>query len=158
MTSGVPLYFGDDAFLHATEVSLPADILVATKHFPDVTLDDLPELFDESFEILAQAGPVGPAFAQYIGDPTDVFDLTIGFPVAAPTDVEDTETGLFPGGSALIMSHIGGFDGLGSAWDSLMELHFARGGAQPRATLEIYATDPSGTPQEDLRTDLIILY
>nr|WP_183373236.1 GyrI-like domain-containing protein [Gordonia humi] len=143
------------------EVTLPDGIAVVTQRFYDVRVDDLRDIFDESFQLLAQTRPIGPPFAMYEGDPTDVFDLTIGFPVSAPVDPDDygdIANEVFPSGKALIMSHIGGFDGLGSAWESLMEVHSANGGSTPRATIEIYLNDPSSTPQEDLRTDLIALY
>ncbi|WOC12779.1 GyrI-like domain-containing protein [Gordonia sp. MP11Mi] len=157
----IPLFLRDDSFLQPMEVALPDGIAVVTQKFYDVRLEDLREIFDESFHTLAQTRPAGPGYAMYEGDPTDVFDLTLGFPVDAPVDTADfgdIANEVFPSGQALIMSHIGGFDGLGSAWDALMEVHEANGGSTPRAMIEIYVNDPSSTPQEDLRTDLIALY
>ncbi|MGO3326768.1 GyrI-like domain-containing protein [Gordonia sp. (in: high G+C Gram-positive bacteria)] len=157
----IPLFFREDSFLQPMELTLPDGIDVVTQRFYDVRLDDLRDIFDESFHTLAQTRPAGPPYAMYEGDPTDVFDLTIGFPVAGPVEVDDfgdIANEVFPSGPALIMSHIGGFDGLGSAWDSLLEVHKVNGGGTPRAMIEIYVNDPSTTPQEDLRTDLLALY
>ncbi len=156
----IPLFFREDSFLQPMEVTLPDDIRVVTQSFYDARIDDIREIFDESFQRLAQCRPVGPGYAVYVGDPHDTFDLTLGFPVDAPVeDTEgDVENGYFPSGRALIMSHIGGFDGLQSAWEALMEVHDANGGGDPRAVIEIYVNDPSVTPPEDLRTDLIVLY
>ena len=160
MTSGDALFLRDDPFLDAEEITLPDDVAVVTQSFLDVRMSDLPEIFDEAFVTLAQAGPVGPAYAVYEGDVTDVFDLTVGFPVETPADgeIDGVDDGVFPGGRALVMSHIGGFDGLASAWDALMTVHHSQGGSAPRAVVEIYFNDPSSTPQEDLRTDLLVLY
>ncbi|MFC3241939.1 AraC family transcriptional regulator [Gordonia humi] len=130
----IPLFFREDSFLQPMEVTLPDGIAVVTQRFYDVRVDDLRDIFDESFQLLAQTRPIGPPFAMYEGDPTDVFDLTIGFPVSAPVDPDDygdIANEVFPSGKALIMSHIGGFDGLGSAWESLMEVHSANGGSTP---------------------------
>ncbi|EGD54372.1 GyrI-like domain-containing protein [Gordonia neofelifaecis] len=157
MTSSLPLILREEPFFEATEVFLPEAVQVATMEFPEVRLDDLPEIFDGHFHEIAQAGPIGPGFAVYDGDVSDEFDLTIGFPVAGPADVDGVDNCLFPTGRALVMSHLGGFDGLGSAWELLMEMHFARGGAAPRAVVEIYVTDPSVIAHDDLRTDLLVL-
>ncbi|AUH67991.1 MULTISPECIES: GyrI-like domain-containing protein [Gordonia] len=157
MTSSLPLILREEPFFEATEVSLPDAVRVVTMEFPEVRMDDLPEIFDGHFHLLAQARPIGPGFAVYEGDVTDEFDVTIGFPVAEPTDLEGIDNGTFPTGRALVMSHLGGFDGLGSAWELLMETHFAKGGAVPRAVVEIYVTDPSVVAHDDLRTDLLVL-
>lgn len=165
MTS-VPLVLREDPYFEATDIVLPSGIPVVTMEFFDETLGGLPEIFDSAFSTLATAGPVGPGYAMYVGDVTDVFDLTVGFPVAEPSESAvgepthiDTEVrnGEFPSGRAVVMSHLGGFDGLGSAWETLMETHFARGGSAPRAVIEIYVTDPSVIAHDDLRTDLVIL-
>ena len=157
----IPLFFREESFLQPMEVTLPDGIAVVTQRFYDVRMEDLRDIFDTSFHTLAQTRPIGPPFAMYEGDPRDVFDLTIGFPVSGPVDPEDygdVANEVFPSGKALIMSHVGGFDGLGSAWEAMMEVHDANGGGAPRATLEIYVNDPTTTAPEDLRTDLIVLY
>ncbi|MGB3697659.1 MAG: GyrI-like domain-containing protein [Gordonia sp. (in: high G+C Gram-positive bacteria)] len=157
MTSSLPLILREEPFFEATEVSLSGEQPVVTMDFPEVRLDDLPEIFDESFHVLAQAGPVGPGFAIYVGDIDDEFDLTIGFPVAAPVQIDGVDNRMFPTGRAVVISHLGGFDGLGSAWEHLMGTYFAQGGSHPRAAIEIYVTDPSVVAHDDLRTDLLVL-
>ena len=157
MTDSLPLILREEPFFDAIEIELPEGVAVVTMEFPEVTLDRLPEIFDSHFHELAQAGPIGPGFAIYHGDVTDEFDLTIGFPVAGRTDVDGLDNGYFRSGHALVMSHLGGFDGLGSAWESLMERHFAKGGSAPRAIVEVYVTDPSVIEHDDLRTDLFVL-
>ncbi|MBM7367964.1 GyrI-like domain-containing protein [Gordonia hydrophobica] len=157
MSSSLPLILREEPFFDAIEVPLPEHVAVVTMEFPEVQLADLPEIFDGHFHVLAEAGPIGPGFAIYEGDITDEFDLTIGFPVAGPAQIDGADNGAFPTGQALIMSHLGGFDGLGSAWETLMERHFAKGGSAPRAVVEIYVTDPSVVEHDDLRTDLLVL-
>lgn len=155
--SSLPLILDEDPYFEPTELSLPEGVLVATMEFPEVSLDRLPEIFDGHFHEIAQAGPIGPGFAIYRGDISDEFDLTIGFPIGAPADIDGVETSIFPTGRAVIMSHLGGFDGLGSAWENLTEKHFAAGGEAPLAMIEIYVTDPSVVDHHDLRTDLLLL-
>lgn len=157
MTSSLPLILREEPFFDAVETPLPDGVAVVTMEFPEVRLADLPEIFDGHFHLLAEASPIGPGFAIYEGDVSDEFDLTIGFPVDGPTDVDGIDNGFFPTGRALVMSHLGGFDGLGSAWETLMERHFAKGGSAPRAVAEIYVTDPSVIEHDDLRTDLLVI-
>ncbi|ALG86554.1 GyrI-like domain-containing protein [Gordonia phthalatica] len=157
MTDSLPLILREEPFFDAIEVELPTGVPVVTMEFPEVRLEDLPEIFDGHFHQLAQAAPVGPGFAIYDGDVSDEFDLTIGFPVAGPVEIDGLDNGVFPTGHALIMSHLGGFDGLGSAWEALMERHFAKGGSAPRFVVEIYVTDPSVIAHDDLRTDLLVV-
>ncbi|GAC81090.1 MULTISPECIES: GyrI-like domain-containing protein [Gordonia] len=154
----IPLFFREESFLQPMEVTLPDDIRVVTQKFYDVRMEDIRDIFDESFQTLAGCGPIGPGYGLYEGDPHDVFDITLGFPVAAPTDVEGVDNGVFPSGRALIMSHVGAYEGISSAWESLFEVHEVNGGGDPRGVIEIYVNDPSVTEPEDLRTDLIILY
>ncbi|MFT4088617.1 MAG: GyrI-like domain-containing protein [Gordonia sp. (in: high G+C Gram-positive bacteria)] len=167
MSTDIPLVLREAPFFDTTEITVPSGVLVVSQEFPEVGLDDLRDIFDSSFGTLAQHGPVGPGYAIYRGEvgPDTQCDLEIGFPVAQPAELDsddpfggDVQNAEFPAGRALAMSHIGGFDGLGSAWESLMTTHFARGGQPPSAIAEIYVTDPSVTEQEDLRTDLLVLY
>ncbi|WP_026919063.1 GyrI-like domain-containing protein [Gordonia shandongensis] len=160
MTSSASLVLREDPYFEATEIQLPSGVPTVTVEFFDETLSGLPEIFDSAFGALAEAGPVGPGFAVYVGDVTDTFDLTVGFPVAEPVDVTDLDgvaNAEFPAGRALVMSHLGGFDGLGSAWETLLETHRVTRGSAPRALIEIYVTDPSAIAHDDLRTDLLVV-
>lgn len=129
-----------------------------------VTVADLPNLFDAGFTALAASGAAlsGPPFAIYRGDPAAVFDMEIGFPVAAPlpAPVEGSvtvEPDTLPSGPALALSHIGSYDTLGESWGRLAAEAAARG-FTPTLFFEVYVSDP--TPETDpatLRTDLFLV-
>lgn len=167
-TKTPPLVLSPTPFSDPTELQLPDGVPVVEMRHRDVTLADLYSLFDGGFSVLAGLGPVGPGYAIYDGDTSGSFDLTIGFPVApppamsltptnaatAPADLPDGVTaGTFPSGTALVASHLGGFDGLPASWQRLT--------ADPRLAgrsrvIEIYVSDPSQTAEAELRTDLVV--
>ena len=51
-----------------------------------------------------------------------------------------------------MLSHVGSFEGLGGAWDTLLA-----GRDVPDEVVEIYVSDPSVSAPEELRTDLVLL-
>lgn len=125
---------------------------------------DLPALFDAGFPALGALiargalTPLGPAVAVYAGDPDSTFDLEIGFPVgdplAAPLQVDGIEVipSTLPPGPAVALTHLGHFDGLPAAWESLV----AGADAHPTgAWIEVYVTEPGGDLTAQ-RTDLIL--
>jgi len=151
-----PLLLRTEPFAEPTDLDLPTDVTVVESHHHDATLADLPGIFDAGYSVLAGLGPIGPGYAIYDGDPATRFDLTIGFPVAeAPASVPDgVEVATFPSGPARVVSHLGGFEGLGPAWERFLGTPGPEGG--PRRIVEIYVSGPSVTAPEDLRTDLVV--
>ncbi|WP_181407498.1 GyrI-like domain-containing protein [Nocardioides sambongensis] len=150
-----PLVLTPDPVTGVETVEVPPGITTVELRHGGVTIDRLPALFDAGYAVLAGLGPIGPGYAVYDGDPSVTFDLTIGFPVAqVPGELPDrvvvTE---FPPGRALMHSHVGGFDGLVRAWSELSAHPDAQGRAR---SIEIYVNDPSVTPAEQLRTDLLV--
>ncbi|WP_051191848.1 GyrI-like domain-containing protein [Microbacterium luticocti] len=129
-----------------------------------ITVAQLNEVFDHGFTALGSlfaAGtltPAGPPVAVYRGDPSQTFDLELGFPVVSapskPIEVDGltVEASALPEGLAVATTYVGDYDGLGAAWGALV----AGSGAQPIGIwIESYVTDPrSGAVP--LRTDLIM--
>lgn len=152
----IPLILRDAPFDEPTELDVPPGVVTVVHRAAGVTLSDLPALFDTHYPRLGGAGPIGPGYAKYVGDPMRTFDVEFGFPVAAVP--EGFDTGEFPSGRALALSHIGGFDGLGDSWQRLMADFAARGLTSVRAIAEVYTSDPSHTPPEEMRTDLYAFY
>lgn len=154
-TVSTPLILTDQPIDDPTPIDVARDIAVVQLRRAGVTFDDLGELFDSGYSVLAQLGPIGPGYAIYDGDMEKPFDVTIGFPVAAvPADLpEGVEGTTFPGGPVLAVSHRGSFDGLMPAWE-----RFVAHDSAPTSlrAIEIYVTDPSVTPVEELRTDLLL--
>lgn len=146
-----------------TEVVLEALPTAVVRH-REVTMATLRPLFDAGYSAVAASGAAvaGPAFALYRGDPSAVFDLDLGFPVAEPLDAPvpglvTVEPSELPGGSALALSHLGAYGSLTETWNRLGE-EAGRRGLHPTGSLEVYVTEPS--PEVDpatLRTDLFLL-
>ena len=137
----------------------------------------LPQLFDavftRLFPALGQAGvqPVGPALALYTRVPGETVDREVGIPVdrvlegTADLGALQLETGeefalvaqssALPGGRIATAAHLGGYDGLGEAWQTFMGALAAQGTPPGTQFWEVYTTEPS--PDMDpaaLRTDL----
>lgn len=156
MNSPTPLILSEQPLTVPTLLDLPDGVTTVMKHWPAVTLAELPALFDAGYTELAAAAPIGPGFAVYTGDVSATFDLHIGFPVAM---IPDGFIGSdFPSGPALAVSHLGGYDGLSATWQHLTGDFAGRQLGPPRQLVEIYVTDPSVTAAGDLRTDLLICY
>lgn len=129
-----------------------------------VTMATLRPLFDAGYSAVAASGAAlaGPAFALYRGDPSAVFDLDLGFPVAEPMPAPvpglvTVEPSQLPAGSALALSHLGAYGSLPETWGRL-GADAGRRGLEPTGSLEVYVTAP--TPDTDpttLRTDLFLL-
>ncbi|TYL49659.1 GyrI-like domain-containing protein [Nocardioides sp. BGMRC 2183] len=153
--SMTPLVLSPEPVTTVATVEVPTGIACVELHHTAVAIDQLPALFDAGYGVLAGLGPIGPGYAIYDGDPGSTFDLTIGFPVAtSPGSLPaEVRVGEFPSGRMLLHSHVGDFEGLPGAWDELT----ARPDARDRdRVIEIYVTDPSVTPVEELRTDLLV--
>ena len=152
----IPLLLNPEPFTEPTPITVPEGIVTVTEFAEAATLADLPSIFDAGYSVLATAHPIGPGYAVYAGDPRGVFDLEIGFPVAAVGEGFTANT--FPAGSALALTHLGPYDGLGESWGRLMAHLTEQHLGAPRLTAEIYVSDPSVTDAAELRTDLIVLY
>ncbi|MCT9001627.1 GyrI-like domain-containing protein [Microbacterium memoriense] len=154
--------FPAEPFTHGERITLAASPLAVVRH-EAVRVSDLQALFDTNYGAIAllfgtgELVPAGPAVAVYDGDPADVFDLEIGFPVVeAPIDAIDV-AGVsvvgshLPPGPAVASTLFGPYSDLPSAWAAL-----ARSGPAPAGVwIESYVSDPSEAP-EQLRTDLIM--
>lgn len=150
-----------------TTEMLEAELLVVIRH-DDVTVADLPIIFDGSFGALGRAlaagqfVAVGPAYAVYHGDPQGRFDVEVGFPaMGAPTSAIDSPAGrihasALPAGPVAVLSHVGGYESMSTTWQTLMA-GVAGVAAEPRGIwIEAYVSDPSATNPDELRTDLIL--
>jgi effector-binding domain-containing protein len=127
-----------------------------------VAMTDLAGFFDRSFSLLAttlaEQGAVilGPAFALYHGTPEESVDLEVGFPTDRAVRSEGgVSAGALPGGRVARLTHVGGYDQLGSSWERLRAWIDGQGLTPGPDFWEVYVTEPS--PDMDpatLRTDL----
>ena len=143
-----------------------SEIATAVIRFRGITMAALSSIYDGAFGALRQAiaegamTPNGAPFGRYLGDPQGEFDLEVGFPVEGMPTIYTTgdltvTTGAIPAARTAILSAVGPFDRLPSAWATLTEFASAQGQARGDWT-EVYVSDPSSTPPEELRTDLML--
>ena len=128
-----------------------------------VPLPELPGFFGPAFEQVMHAVPEaggrisGPPFGWYHGVPTDVVDVSAGFPVAGDVHVPDGGVVVEerPGGRAVVAMHVGPYDTVEATYAvamSWMKEH----GLEPREDMwEEYLTEPTGDPA-DWRTRIVM--
>lgn len=159
--------FPETPFGATDRLNLEPAPLAVVRH-EGITITDLRDLFDPGYSAIRTAfedgtlSPAGPAIAIYYGNPMEVFDLELGFPVeTAPTEPITSANGVtvtasaLPAGPATATTVLGSYDGLGAGWMGLYERTLAEG-LEPRGiSIEVYVSDPSESPEE-LRTDLIL--
>lgn len=149
------------------QLDLEAAPLAVIRH-NGLRIADLQDAFDAGYSAIALTfagdalNPTGPALAIYHGDPMDVFDLELGFPVQSPPENPiPTASGsvivasALPSGSAVATTVLGSYDELGAGWAGLVERAGAEGLRPGGIWIEVYVSDP-GTAPEELRTDLLM--
>ncbi|MFI2735416.1 GyrI-like domain-containing protein [Streptomyces sp. NPDC018711] len=127
-----------------------------------VPLGELRTFFDEAFGALGrvlqrqQIPPKSAAFGLSHGGPGETLDLEVGFVTERKVSAEDgVVAGGLPGGRVARMTHCGGFDGLGEAWERLGDWIRAQGLRGGEDRWEVYVTRPTpGMDPRDLRTEL----
>ena len=106
---------------------------------------------------LLEAGgipPLGPPYVRY-HDATDAsFDIEVGYPVAAWSDVPDLDRTELPAGRIAATTHIGHYSGLPEATGALRDWVGANA-ESAGGCWEIYWTDPRQTSIEEWRTDIL---
>ena len=142
---------------------VPVTTTAVVRH-DDVTLADLPSLFDAGYQrvvavtVALGVRLTGPALAVYEGDPAGTFSIEIGFPVERVFDETDAvRPSTLPGGRLAVSTHVGPYDSLPGAWESLMAFVSAQGLRPGDRMGEVYVTEPSPTTDPaTLRTDLYV--
>ncbi|MRH93553.1 AraC family transcriptional regulator [Nocardia sp. SYP-A9097] len=127
-----------------------------------IPLSGLRDFFDASFGALAgaiaaqQLDIKSPAFGLYRGASGDPLDVEVGFATGRPVDPTGAVfAGSLPGGRVARLTHVGGFDGLGSSWNDLHAWIESQGLTPADHRWEVYITQPSpDMDPNDLRTEL----
>lgn len=163
---GIPV--PEDPLTSVEVLDLLAEPTVVVRS-PEQRMDEIAHLMDGAFSRLPAALEAagltisGAAFALYHSMPGETIDLEVGFTVVeaatGPLDLGGGFTAVpseLPAGRAARISHVGGFDGLGAAWEAMAGAVIGRGETPAIPFWEIYVTEPS--PDMDpatLRTDLV---
>lgn len=160
--------FPEQPFGPADRIDLDAVPLAVVRR-SGLRVDDLRAAFDLGYGALGRLtgdgaiSPAGPALAVYRGNPMEMFDLEIGFPVAVPLgaaveagDGVTVHPSALPAGAAYATTFFGEYDDLTQAWAALLDRVGEEEAAPAGIWIEVYVSDPSDTAAELLRTDLIM--
>ena len=128
-----------------------------------IPLDGMQEFFGNAFEEVARAVPAaggrisGPPFGWYHGMPTEVVDVSAGFPVAGEVHPPgwDVAVDERPGGRAAVAVHVGPYDELERTYGEVMSW-LEEQALEPRDEMwEEYLSEPRGDPST-WRTRVVI--
>jgi effector-binding domain-containing protein len=119
----------------------------------EVPLDGLTDFFAGAFSAVMAAvadqglALAGPPFAYYPAAPTDVVQVTAGFPVVGTVSQAD-EVGPFtlPGGRAVVAMHVGPYDTLETTYHGILGWLSEQGLTPAAAMWEEYLSDPGQEP------------
>lgn len=117
-----------------------------------------PPTVGELMAVLGQQGiaPAGPLYSYHLKMPSDVFDLDIGFPVAADVKaIGRVFASELPSMKVARTIYRGPMEGLGAAWGELKDWVAANGLTAKLFLWENYLVGPGDTPDPSAwRTEL----
>lgn len=125
--------------------------------------NEMAAFFDRAFPLTAQTiaaqgvGITGGAFALYRGVPAETADLEAGFPTATAIEpTGDVAVGSLPTGKVVTSVHIGPYAALADSWRDLMAWIDEHDHTPTGVFWEVYVSDPTSTPESELRTELFL--
>jgi effector-binding domain-containing protein len=125
-------------------------------------VQSLPQVVGEAYGAIMQyAGqlglqPSGAPFVAYYNMDMQDLDLEIGFPFDQKLPGKGIVlAGEIPGGKAAACLHVGPYDQLGAAYETLQRWMQASGYVPAGVAYEFYLNDPQATPAAELRTQLV---
>jgi effector-binding domain-containing protein len=126
------------------------------------SVEKLPQLLGESYAAIAQylgemgENPAGASFAGYYNMDMHDLDVEIGFPVASALQGKgNIQSNQIPGGKLATCIHVGPYSAVESAYNALMSFVAEQGHEATGVAYEFYLNDPTETPQEALRTQIV---
>jgi effector-binding domain-containing protein len=116
-------------------------------------VDKLPEFFGKAYAgIMAYLGemgeyPAGMPFAAYFCLDMDAIDVEAGFPVARNFEGRgEIKSRIIPAGKYANTLHVGSYDSVKAAYDSLVQWANENGFEPSGISYEYYLNDPSSDP------------
>ena len=113
--------------------------------------------YGEIMQVMGSSGaqPAGAPFAMYHNMDMSNLDVEIGIPVSAAVPGGGrVKAGKLPGGKAAVTLHVGPYGEIGKAYDRLTAFVKEQGLNPASFTYEVYLSDPSETPAEELQTEI----
>ena len=127
-------------------------------------VSSLQEVFDDGYASIVRfletrgKRPGGPRFALYFNMGTDDLEVEFGFPVEEGIEGEGAiRNSTTPSGRAVSTLYIGPYEEVEPAYTAMMKWAGDSGLALSGVSYEVYLSDPSVTPPEQLRTRIHLL-
>jgi effector-binding domain-containing protein len=117
-----------------------------------VPMAELHDVFGPTFEKVAQAVTyaggdiIGPAYACYFGEPTEVVDVEIGFGIAEPVASDEFTVTQVSAADVVVGTHIGPYEQLEDSYEHLVPWMVANDIDLADHMYELYDTMPDEDP------------
>jgi effector-binding domain-containing protein len=128
------------------------------------SMQDLPQAigmgYAEIAKYLAELGetPSGPPYVAYFNMDMEHLDVEMGLPVAKSLPgTGQIQMGEIPAGKYGSTLHIGAYSELAPAYDTLIAWMNEKGLKSSGVVYEAYLNDPSQTPPQELKTQILFL-
>lgn len=128
------------------------------------SVQDLPQSLGKSYGAIAQylgelgAYPSGPPFAVYHNMDMQNLDVEIGFPVSKKHPSKgDIKASEIPSGKFASCLYTGPYNEIEPAYNELSQWIKDNGYESTGIAYEIYLNDPSQTPAQELKTEILFL-
>jgi effector-binding domain-containing protein len=123
------------------------------------TVQDLPQWLRKAYGAIAQylgelgEYPAGPPFAGYHNMDMQALDVEAGFPISKTLPGKgEIQASEIPGGMIARCLHEGPYETMAPAYAALSQWIQAQGYETTGVAYEMYLTDPSQTPPQEMRT------
>ena len=128
------------------------------------SVQDLPQVLGKSYGAIAQyvgelgAYPAGPPFVVYYNMDMQNLDIEIGFPVSKKLpDKAEIKPSEIPAGKYASCLYTGPYNEIEPAYNALTQYMNDNGYESTGIAIEVYLNDPSQTPPQDLKTEILFL-
>jgi len=125
-------------------------------------VQDLPQVLGKYYGAIAQylgelrENPTGPPFVAYYNLDMQNLDIEIGFPVSKKLGgKEDIKMSEIPSGRFASCLFTGPYNEIEPAYNELNQWLEEKGYESTGVAYEVYLNDPSQTPPEDLKTEIL---
>jgi effector-binding domain-containing protein len=125
---------------------------------------DLPKVLGESYGMIMRylgaqgVQPTGAPYVAYFNMDMQALNIEVGFPVSKPIPpYEQVESGEIPAGEYANTLHAGSYQELKAAYHALTEFVTNQNHEPTGVVYEIYLNDPSITPEDQLKTQILFM-
>ena len=121
-----------------------------------VPMAELHQAFGPIFEKVSQSVTdggsdiIGPAYACYFGEPTDVVDVEIGFGISEPVEAEGILVTQVPATDAVVGTHIGPYEQLEDSYEQLVPWMVSNDIDLADHMYELYDSMPGADPSSQI--------